>query len=215
MTSLLLCAVLAAANADAPANAEVTAAPEPRLESNVVEVGTGIFGAAYTATGARMGDTQWAVSARGRYLFGGLTGEAEVLALFPLTGNGAATSVALVPRIGWTAAHWTVVVGANVQLAPSAVPTASTVPSLRAHVRLTDGIGLSAGVFDYYGQVPFHLSAELGDYSVGWAAPLGLVASARWHLPAHLTLRVLGFVYRLYNQEAGMLSVGLSWGGAS
>lgn len=187
--------------------------PPQRLLRSEVAASTGIYGSAYTATGLRYGDALWAAGAEARGLIGGLTGELSVLGLFPLASNQAAGSLELVPRVGWSGYHWSLLAGAAVQVAPAARPVTQVLPSLRAQVDF-GRFGLSAGVFDIYGQVPLHLSAELGDFSIGYAAPLGLVASARFRLPKGLRLRVQGFVYRLFDAEAGMLTLGLGWEGA-
>jgi hypothetical protein len=184
-----------------------------RLLRPEVAASTGIYATAYTATGLTYGDAMWAAAAQARGLIGGLTGDLSVLGLFPLASNQAVGSVDLVPRVGWTGYRWSVLAGAAVQIAPVAHPVAQVLPSLRAQVDF-GRFGLSAGVFDIYGQVPFHLSAEVGDFSLGYAAPLGFVASARFKLPKGLRLRVQTFVYRLFEADAGMLTLGLGWEGA-
>jgi hypothetical protein len=195
----------------------VLLAAEPgseRLLAPELAASTGVFASAWSSTGIRLGDAQWAVTADARGLIGGFTGELQALALFSLSGDGAATSIGFVPRVGWTGRRWSVLAGASIQLAPAAQPATQVLPSLRAQFNFTDGLGLSAGLFDFYGQVPFHLSAEVGDFSLGWAAPLGFVIGMRFRLPKHLSIRVQGFVYRLFQAEQGMLTLGLGWEGA-
>jgi hypothetical protein len=195
----------------------VLLAAEPgseRLLAPEVAASTGVFASAWSNTGIRLGDAQWAVTADARGLIGGLTGELQALALFSLSSDGAATSIGLVPRIGWTGRRWSVLVGASVQLSPTAKPPTQVLPSLRARFDFTEGLGISAGLFDVYGQIPFHLSAELGDFSLGWAAPLGFVVGMRFRLPKHFSIRVQGFVYRLLQAEQGMLTLGFGWEGA-
>jgi hypothetical protein len=188
----------------------LTAAADPRLLDDEVTASTGVFASAYTQPGATVGDALWAAGTSGRYLLGGATGDLAVLALVPLTGNTVATSFNLTPRIGWTGRRFSILAGVSLQLAPHALPAAELLPSLRAQVAFGP-VGITAGLFDVYGQLPFHLSVELKGFSVGYVAPLGAVTSARIRLTHGLSLRLLAFAYRLVNVTTGMATIGVAW----
>lgn len=201
MTPLLLSTMLLAAAPDGE-----------RLLSNEVAAGLGFLGSGYTVNGGRMGDALLAPSVTGRGVFSGFTVDGALLVGAPLAPNGEAVSVTGTVRAGYTGYRWSVLGGVSGQWAHSATPAMQWMPSLRGQVDF-GSFGLSAGLFDFHGQVPFHLSAELGRFSIGYVAPIGLVASADIPLTQSLSLRCQGWVYRLFNSEQVLVTVGAVWGG--
>src|SRR6185503_245111 len=98
------------------------------------------------------------------------------------------------PRVGWTGHRFELLLGAALQFLPGAPTVLQWVPSAR-FARRFGAFGLSAGLFDGVGQAPLHLTAEAGDFYVGYMAPLGARAGVRFRLSdggAVLKLEALG-----------------------
>jgi len=201
MTALLLAVLL---SADGGAARE-------RLVSSEVSAGVGFLGAAYTMNGARWGDALLTPTVTARGVFAGFTVDGGAYLAGPLTPGGVALSVDAALRVGWTGRRWSLVGGVNLQWTPGAKPATSLLPTVRLDVDFGP-VGLAVGVFDHLGLVPVHLDAKLGRFSLGWVAPIGLLAAADLELPDGFGLRLTGFAFKLGNAETAMLSLAGTWG---
>jgi hypothetical protein len=91
------------------------------------------------------------------------------------------------------------------------MPAAALLPTLRLDLDF-GVVGVVLGVLDHLALMPAHLDVKLGRYSVGWVAPLGLLAGADFVLLNGFGLRVLGFLFKLGNAESAMLTLSGTWG---
>lgn len=201
MTALLLAVLLSADGG----------APRERLVSSEVTAGLGFLGASFTMTGARWGDFLLTPTVTARGVFGGFTVDGGAYLAGPLTSGGVALSMDAALRVGWTGRRWSLVGGVNVQWTPGAKPAAALLPTARLDVDFGP-VGVALGLFDHLALVPAHLDAKLGRFSLGWVAPIGLIASADLELPDGFGLRVSGFAFKLGNAETAMLSFAGTWG---
>jgi hypothetical protein len=193
---------------------EVSAAAVARSVRPEVSAGIGVGGAGYTFAGGRWGDALLMPYAVGRGLLGPVTLELEVNASVPLSGNGTTGTFMLIPRIGWAGQTWHVLVGVTLQISPGVPSPLQVLPSLRVRKNFTESVGVSAGLFDLHGLAPFHLSAELGAFDLGYVAPIGVTVGMRFRLPvANLAIHLRGLALRLYNSELALVTLGLGWGG--
>ncbi|MBL8920235.1 MAG: hypothetical protein JNJ54_15320 [Myxococcaceae bacterium] len=205
MTSLVLSLVLAA---------DPSAA---RLLDSHVAAGVGVLGSAYTVTGARLGEAALMPTLSARGVLAGFVVEGGAFVSSSLVRGGTVFSLTGAARVGYSGQRWAVVAGVITQVAPEAQPSVQVLPSVRASVSF-GAAGLTLGVFDHLGLVPAHLSVDLrvpnGRFSLGWVAPLGLLASADVDLVQGFGLRVTAFGFRLGNVESALLLVSGTWGGA-
>ncbi|MHB8872854.1 MAG: hypothetical protein ACYC8T_04140 [Myxococcaceae bacterium] len=188
--------------------------PEPfvRLHADELSAGLGVIGQGYTFNGGRFGDLLVGGIVEGRLVWGsGFTVDGSLLVPVPTAGDGASGGFGVLARIGWTGERWSVVSGPSFQFVGRARPDGQWLPSLRA-TYLFSGWGLSAGLFDFYATVPAHLTLELGDFGVGYVAPIGALATARFRVGRSLGLKVGAMAFRLFNTEVAMVTVTASWG---
>jgi len=213
---LLLVALLAAAE---PATLEAsTEAPAARLMSPEVSAGVGLLGAGYTGQGPRWGDLHVAPVVTGRYLIGGFTTEAGVLLVVPTSRETTGLSFTAGLTVGWTGRRWSLAAGALMQWSSLARPAIEWLPQLRLSYDF--GLfGATFGLFDQLGLVPAHLSADLRwrgrKFSLGWVAPIGVMAGADLPLGGRLGLRLNGFAFKLAQSEYAMLTVGGTFDGGA
>lgn len=195
------------------------AEPAPtRLLDSHVSAGVGVLGASYTVVGARLGDPLLVPVVTARGVFGGFVVDGGGLVAAPVTRGGTGLSLTGALRAGWSGQSWSLLGGVVMQLAPEAVPSTQLLPTLRGQLSFGKA-GVSVGVFDFVGQVPLHVSVELGPFtngrfSLGWVAPLGVVASADLWVTPDFGVRLSGFGYRLGNVETAMGVVSVTYGGA-
>jgi hypothetical protein len=126
----------------------------------------------------------------GRLLFGrlvlqGPTVEVRARLDLPVNSESTAQSGVAELRVGWTFERASVVAGVVVHHGFFAQPPFQVLPSARAQVKLGE-VTLAAGLFDYLGFAPLHLSVERGDFGVGYLAPFGV--------ESHFRLRLLEYV---------------------
>lgn len=195
----------------------LVAASEPRLLADEVSAGLGMLGTGYAAVGTRLGDAQLAPRVGGRVLWGGLVFEGGVLLVAPVTRDGAGLAVTAGLSLGWSGQRFCVVVGALGQWADGGKPVLQWLPTLRGSVDFGP-FGLTLGVFDHLGLVPAHLSFDLrvegGMFSLGWVAPIGLLASLELPVGARLGVRVTGFAYTVGSAQFAMLAIAGTFGDA-
>jgi hypothetical protein len=214
MGPLLLAVLLAA---EAPA-VEATAPPkEPeRLVAPEVAAGLGILGASYSQPGYRLGDAHLTPVVTARYLLGGFTTDAGVLLVAPLTGDGMALAFTGSLRIGWTWRKWSAVGGITMQWASGATPSLQWLPSLRVSGDFGP-FGMTLGVLDQLALVPAHLAfdfkVERRKFSVGWVAPIGLIAGADLPITERFGLRITAFAFKAFQAEVAMLTIAGTFGG--
>lgn len=202
--------------------ADAVAAPPPpteteRLLASQVGVSLGITGSGYQVHGSRWGDTLFSPVVTARGVFKGFLVEGSVLGAFPVTSGGAATALTGLGRLGYVGQHFSLHVGATAQWANASTPAFQVLPSFRLEGSF--GLaGLSVGLFDFHGQVPLHLSAEVptrfGHFSLGYVAPLGVVATADVPLTGALGVRAQAWAYQLFASQQALFTVGLTYGGA-
>lgn len=206
MTPLLLSAVV------------FSAAPDTRLLAPEVSAGVGVLGTGYSQGSVRFGDAHLAPVVTGRYLFGGFTVEAGVLLAAPLAASTTASSVTGSLGLGWTGKKWNLTLGAALQWTAQTAPALQLVPQLRVSYDF-GRVGATLGVFDQLGLVPAHLSGftRLGAarVSLGYVAPLGVLAGVDVPLTAGLGVRVTGFVFKLFQSEYAMLTLALTFDGGA
>lgn len=209
MTPLIVALLVAAEPA------VIEAAPA-RLLAPEVAAGVGLLGSGYSVYGARWGDLHVAPEVTARYLFGGFTTSAGVLLVAPTSRDTTGLSFTAGLDVGWTGQRWNVSAGALMQWANLAKPSIQWLPQLRVAYDFGP-FGATLGVFDHLGLVPAHLSADLGwrgaRFSLGWVAPIGVMAGADIPLTGRLGLRVNGFAFKLAGAEFAMLTVGVSMRG--
>jgi hypothetical protein len=196
----------------------VCAAGEPRLLQDEVAAGVGLLGSGYTAVGGTaVADPQLTVGVGYRMVWSGPTADLGVLVALPLTPDGTSLALTGALRVGWTGQRWSVLGGVLVQWAQDPKAPLSFLPTLHAAVDLGP-CGLSAGVLDLLGLVPAHLSVDLKakdiSFSVGWVAPVGLLAALELPAWPGARARLTAFAYRLFQAEFAFLSVGVALGGA-
>ncbi|MBI3182835.1 MAG: hypothetical protein HYZ28_11915 [Myxococcales bacterium] len=195
----LLCLLLATS----PATPEL-------LLSHEGAMGLGLSGVGYTHGGGRWGDLslERVVSARlvfERFLRG-LTADASLGQSLPPLGGGVAPSTSLSLRAGYTGERFSLVGGAVGQYSLSAQPRLQLLPTFRAQLRLGE-LSFVAGVFDYRGQAPAHLTFEVGDFGLGYVAPMGALVTGRIRLAEHVGLEATALAFRLANAEVAMLTI--------
>lgn len=196
----------------------LAAEPSGRLLDSQVTAGAGVLGTGYTVFGSRLGDASFVPLVTARGVFGGLVVEGGALVAAPLARGTTLVSFTGVARAGWSGERWSIVGGLVAQLASEATPVTQLLPSVRAQLSFGKA-GLVLGLFDVVGQVPLHLSVELGPFangrfSLGWVAPVGLVASVDVWLTKDFGLRFFGFGTRLGTVETAMGVLSLTFGGA-
>jgi hypothetical protein len=143
--------------------------------------------------------------------------EGGVLLVAPVTRDGAGLSVTAGLAVGWSSRRFALVLGALGQWADGGKPLVQWLPTVRASVDCGP-FGVTVGVFDHLGLVPAHLSFDLvvddATFSVGWVAPIGLLASLTVPVGARLGLRVTGFAYTVGSAQFAMLAVAGTFGDA-
>lgn len=218
MSPSLLLLLLAADPAPEPTAAVAAPLPPARLLRTEVTAGVGLLGSAYASPAARWGDLHLAPVVTGRVLLGGFTTEAGVLLAVPFEAATTGTALTAGLAVGWSGERWSLTAGALLQWADAARPAVQVLPQLRAAYDFGP-VGLSLGVFDQLGLIPAHLSAftHLGPtrLSLGWVAPLGLLAGADLELPRGFGLRVTGFLFKLAQSEFAMLTIAGTFGGGA
>lgn len=206
---LLSVAVLAA---DGPPAAEA------RLLRPEVSAGVGVLGSGYSQGAVRLGDAHLAPTVSGRVLFGGFTVEAGALVVAPLSAGTTATSVTGALGLGWTGRRWNLLLGGALQWTADATPALQFLPQLRASYDFGH-VGATLGVFDQLGLVPAHLSGflKLGPttVSLGYVAPLGVLAGVDVPLTRGFGLRVTGFVFKFFQSEYAMLTLAATFDGGA
>lgn len=202
---VLLCQVPAVpAEESTPAPTQVAKAPRPVHWE--LSAGGGILGSGYTHSGGRFGELLFGPAVDGRLVWNGLTADAALLYALPANAMGAQSTLNALARAGYTAERWSLVAGAVLSRTQSAQPPSQWLPSARLQLALGEW-GLSAGLFDYFGQVPFHLSASVGPVELGYAAPLGAVLTARVRVSGNWGVKVSALAFRLGNAELAMVTV--------
>lgn len=194
----------------------VAAAP---LLTNEVSAGVGVLGTGFTvARGVRLGDAHLTPTITARGLLGGFVIDGGLFTASPLSDGRTAFALNGALRLGYSGARWSVLGGVAAQVAPDARPAWRFLPTLRGSVSF-GAVGLSLGVFDHLGTVPAHLSLdvhawETARFSVGWVAPLGLIASGDLPIGRGFGLRLTAFAFRIANTESAQVLLSGTFGGA-
>lgn len=184
----------------------LAAAPGEPLLGTEGGLGVGVWGQGFTQRGGRWGDASVGPLGTGRVVWRGVTADATLAFEIPVTQGGISSAWLGVLRLGYTGERFSVVAGAAMQYARLAEPTTQWLPSLRAEGTFGEW-GLALGVFDYCATAPLHLSFQLGDWSVGYVAPLGAVVTARLRLLDGFGVQLAALAYRLANTDVAMLTL--------
>ena len=203
----------------APATVEATAAQvTARLLGPEVAAAVGVLGTGYTMQNTHWLDLHIAPAITGRYLFGGFTIDGGVLLAIPLSRDTTGLSFTAQLLVGWTGKRWNVSAGGLMQWSNLAQPAIQWLPRLRASYSF-GVLGATLGLFDQFGLVPAHLSADLrwrgARYSLGWVVPIGLITGADLPLTGRVGLRINAFGFKLAQTEIAMLTLGATFDGAA
>ncbi|MHB8872471.1 MAG: hypothetical protein ACYC8T_02175 [Myxococcaceae bacterium] len=185
-----------------------------RLLATEAGVSTGFGGAGYTAVGARFGDLYTTRAFNGRLVLRGFTVDAHARLDLPLAGERLSQSGILELRLGWTSQAWAAAAGVVVHHGFAATPPFQVVPSVRAEVKLGE-VRLVAGLFDYGGFAPAHLSVERGDFGVGYLAPFGLESHFHLRVREYIGVTLQAMVLRIGNAELVMATLAIKAGYAA
>ncbi|MEW5742117.1 MAG: hypothetical protein AB1938_24590 [Myxococcota bacterium] len=186
--------------------------------------GIGFLGSSYAQPGYRLGDAHFAPSVTGRYLFGGFTVDGGFLLSAPLTSDGTSLAFTALLRAGWTFRRWHLLGGAVLQWAAGVEknPDTGAQPSLQvlpSFLLSTDfgPFGATLGVMDCVGLVPahlsFHMKLDRRRFSLGWAFPIGLIASLDLPVSGRWGLRFSAFAFRAFQSEFAFITVSGTFGG--
>lgn len=194
--------------ASSPAQAvEVPPGPAPLL-STELEARVGAMGLAYGFEGGRWGDLYVTPAVQGRWQLGALGLDGGVLLTVPTSGEGAGFGGRVSVRAGFVGERFAIFAGPVVEYGAVAVPALQILPSLRAQASF-GAWGLSAGLFDHHALALAHLTVELGDYGIGYVAPLGLTAHARFWLTPQMALSLQALAGTIGNTQQALLTTGL------
>lgn len=198
----LLIASLAAAPPSSPPDEGVQRAPARRAFGSEVTFGVGALG-----TAADLFTTQ-SLAARG--FVGGLTLEGSLMNALPVVSQAWGPSLTATARAGWTFERLSFALGAALQIAPAAQPATQLLPSARVGYAF-DRFALSAAVFDLDALALARVSVDVGNWGVGYLAPLGAEAHARFPVAPRYALRVQLFAFRAASAQVAFLSLGGSF----
>jgi hypothetical protein len=185
-----------------------------RLLASEAGLGGSVGGAGFSTPGGRFGE-----AVTGRLLYGRLVLRGptfEVRARLDLPWDAASRSQAGVGelRLGWTGERWSAIGGVVVQHGFNAQPPFQVLPSVRAQLKVGE-VTLVAGVFDYLGFAPAHLSVERGDFGVGYLAPFGVESHFRLRLREYLGVLFQAMALRLGPAELVMATFTITVGYAA
>src|SRR5439155_8747069 len=79
-------------------------------------------------------------------------------------------------------------------------------PTLRARV-FFDAATVTVAAFDHFAIAPAELSVEYRGFTLGYVAPLGALAGARFRLAENTQLDVTALAFRLGNAEVALLTL--------
>lgn len=176
-----------------------------------VRAGIAASGSSYVHAGGRWGDSVGRAFAECSSSLGKFAAEMGGAYALPLTPGGASGSFTATARLGLQGQadgglSYRFTLGAVVQHAPAARPSAQLLPTMRARVA-TEELALRLGLFEHHGLLPLHLTADVGDFSLGWVLPMGVLGEARIRLTPRWKAVATAFAFRLANAEAAMLSI--------
>ncbi|HLL54841.1 MAG TPA: hypothetical protein VK447_14905 [Myxococcaceae bacterium] len=208
---LWLAALLCAGPALAQTAAVEATASCGRLNCTEVSAGLGAIGVGNSVGGVRWGDMYIAPVLEGRLLLGsGFTVEGDSLITLPTQSGGPSTGMYLLARAGYTGERFSITAGPALQLATNA-SAVQLMPSIRGQYSF-GGWGLTAGVMDLHGLAPFHLTVDIGDYGIGYVAPLGAQVHGRFRLNDNFGLRVQAMGFALGYTQVAMVTVAGTYG---
>ena len=188
------------------------AALDDTLLKREVTAGIGALGMGYTHSTGRTGDFFFVPAATGRALFGGFAVEGSLSAAAPTAGDGPATSVTAQLRLGYSWQRFALLAGPSAQYIGIGPSRIQWLPTASARLGF-EGWALAAGILDDHAIAPATLSLEVGQFGVGYVAPIGALAQARFPLTPTLNLLVRGLAFRLMNAESAFLTVSANFGG--
>jgi len=204
-------ALLTALLAAAPAR---TADVPRRLLASEAGLGGSVGGAGFATSGGRFGEVVTGRLLYGRLVLRGPTVELRARLDLPWDAASRTQSGVGELRLGWTGERWSVIGGVVVHHGFYAQPPFQILPSARAQVKVGE-VTLVAGVFDYLGFAPAHLSVERGDFGLGYLAPFGLESHFRLRLREYLGVLFQAMALRLGPAELVMATLTVTVGYAS
>jgi len=188
------------------------AAGDERLLNDEVSAGVGALGIGFTHSAGRAGDFFLVPLAKGRALFGGVAVDGSLAAAVPTAGDGPASSVTAQLRLGYSWRRFALLVGPSAQYIGVGPSRIQWLPTASARLGF-DRWEIAAGIFEDHAVAPATLSVEIGRLGVGYVAPLGALAQARFQLAERFDILVRGLAFRLMNTETAFVTVSASFGG--
>ncbi len=182
-----------------------------------VRAGVAVSGSSYAHAGGRWGDSVGRLFAEGSFSLWPFAAEVGGAYGAPLTPGGASGGFTATARLGFhgrtpRGLSYRLTLGALVQHASAARPKVQLLPTLRARVA-NEELGLKLGLFEHHGLMPLHLTADVGDFSLGWVLPMGVLGEARIRLTPRWSFAAAAFAFRLANAEVAMVSVSAVYAG--
>lgn len=171
----------------------------------------GALGRGFTHSTGRTGDFFLVPAAKGRGVFGGFAIEGSLAASAPTLPDGPATSFTAQLRLGYSWQRFAVLAGPSAQYVGIGPSRIQWLPTASARLGF-EGWALAAGIFDDHAVAPATLSLEVGQFALGYVAPLGALAQARFPLAQRFDLVVRALAFRLINAETASLSVSTTLG---
>jgi hypothetical protein len=189
----------------------------PALHDEIA-AGVGVLGNSFQVVGARLGDTQLAPGVFARKQLSFFTVEGSLLAAIPFDKQTVGFALLGLARVGYAGEHFFIQGGAALQWANGAKPAVEILPTLKAGF-LTEKVGVTFGLFDYYGLLPAHLTLNFNknnsSFLLGYAAPLGLTVGFKTQLTSKIQISMTAFAYKLAQAEFGFLMLQGHFGDAS
>jgi len=167
-----------------------------------------VLGQGFAFSSGRWGDLYVTPSLEGRYRYGLLGVDGALLFSIPSGANGAGLGARVTARLGFVGDRFSIFAGPVIEYGTAADPALQILPSLRAQASFGSW-GLSAGILDHHALALAHLTAEIGDYGIGYVAPVGATAHARFWLTPRMAVRVQALACAIGNTQQALLTVGL------
>lgn len=175
-----------------------------------VSLGAGAFGASYAFPGGRWGDLFTTQQLEARWLFGGLTLEGGVLNAVPIGAVSNLHSVTGTVRAGWTFERLSLTAGVSAQYAPAAQPTTQLLPTLKATYAF-EPFALTGALFDVHALQLGRVSVDVGNWGIGYVAPLGAEVHARFDVSRGFGIGVQAFAVKAAAAQFAFVAVNGTW----
>jgi hypothetical protein len=115
-------------------------------------------------------------------------------------------------RVGYSWRRFALLVGPSAQYIGIGPSPIQWLPTASARLGF-EGWALAAGILDDHAIAPATLALEVGQFGVGYVAPIGALAQARFPLTDRMDLLVRALAFRLMNAESAFLTISANFGG--